>query len=448
MRHGYHDLCRPEILELIPTTAKKILDLGCGTGALGKAIKQRQECLCQGVELNKEASQIAEQNLDTVWCDNLNRFDPNFLNEKYDCMVFADILEHLVNPWNVLTRYAKVLANNGTVVVSLPNVAHPSIISELEKGLFRYRPAGVLDITHLRFFTKTTISQMFYSAGLKITDIRPSPSAKDPIQYLITATKIPTPSVKPIVTILLLSWNAWAYTKQCIDSIKKNTNVPYKLLVIDNGSTDKTVEMLRKDPEVYHIENTHNLGFAKGFNVGLELVDTPYFVISNTDVIVTKNWLKDMIDHIETKDNLVCLGPMSNNVSGPQKEKKVPYKNETELESYATHRAKNTMDPVAPFKRIVFFCTLFKRKVLSSCGLLDERYGLGNFEDDDYCLKIRQAGLDTAIDRNVFVHHYQSQTFKENKVDYKETIKDNKAKFLKKWNFAAIEDYFKYLERK
>lgn len=447
MRHGYHDLCRPEILERVPRDAKKILDLGCGTGALGKAVKQRQECICQGVELNKEAAAIAEKNLDNVWCDNLNRFDPKFLNQKYDCMVFADILEHLVMPWAVLNKFAGALKENGTVIVSLPNIAHPSIISMLEKGLFRYRPAGILDITHLRFFTKTTIFQMFYVAGLKIIDIRPSPSPNDPTQYLITAKKMPVAPVKPVATILLLSWNAWAYTKQCIDSIKKYTHVPYKLLVIDNGSTDETVKMLRADREIYHIENSCNLGFARGFNVGLELVDTPFFVISNTDVIMTDCWLTDMINQMDTKDELVCIGPMSNNVSGPQKENNVSYKNEVELEQYAIDRAKNSQGNLMPCKRIVFFCTLFKRKVLSVCGLLDERYEIGSFEDDDYCMKINASGLETAIDKSVFIHHYQSQSFKENKVDFAKILTDNGKKFLKKWKFSTMQDYFNYLRK-
>jgi len=447
MRHGYHDLCRPEILELVPTNARTVLDLGCGTGSLGKAIKKRQDCICKGIELNKEASEIAAKNLDFVWCDNLNRFDPKFLKTKYDCMVFADILEHLVNPWVILNKFAKALADNGAIIVSLPNIAHPEIISELKKGLFRYRPAGILDITHLRFFTKTTIFQMFYSAGLKITEFRPSPSPNNPIQYLIKAVKIPVPSDKPIVTILLLSWNAWGFTKQCIESIKKNTTVPYKLLVVDNGSHNNVVKELREDLQLYHIENSCNLGFAKGFNVGLELVDTPYFVISNTDVVVTKNWLKTMIDHIDSDDDLVCLGPMSNNVSGPQKENDVSYTNETELAQHAIAQEEKWHGKLIRAKRVVFFCTLFKRKVLSVCGLLDERYELGNFEDDDYCMKINTSGMKTAIDESVFIHHYQGQTFKENLVDFKKTLEENEAKFLSKWKFPSLQDYYTFLDK-
>ena len=180
MRKGYHDLLRREILELVPPTAKYILDLGCGAGNLGKAIKQRQSCLVHGIELSRGASEIAAQNIDHIWTDNLNRFNPAFLKQKYDTLIFADILEHLISPWTVLKKFSSVLTNDGTIIASVPNVAHPWILENLKKGLFRYEPAGILDITHLRFFTKTSVFQMFAQCGLKIIDFRPWPNAQTP----------------------------------------------------------------------------------------------------------------------------------------------------------------------------------------------------------------------------------------------------------------------------
>ena len=102
IRPGYHDILRPEILSLIPEDATTVLDLGCGTGQLGKALRARQKCVVDGIELNKEAADKARLNLSAVYQDNLNRFDPSHLNVKYDVLVFADILEHLVSPWEVL----------------------------------------------------------------------------------------------------------------------------------------------------------------------------------------------------------------------------------------------------------------------------------------------------------------------------------------------------------
>ena len=436
MRHGYHDLPRREILELIPTTSKRVLDLGCGTGALGKALKERQPCHVTGIELNKEAFEIAKTNIDVCLNDNLNRYDPTLTLVKYDCIILADILEHLVSPYAILKKFASVLTDDGVVIASIPNIGHPWILKNLQRGLFRYESAGILDITHLRFFTKTSIFQIFCTAGLKIVGCNAHPAATNPIQYYVTAVKPQLKFKNPVATILILTYNGWEYTKQCIDSIKKKTQLPYKILVIDNGSTDQTVDELRKDLSLYHIENTSNLGFSAGFNVGLTLVDTPYFVLSNSDVVVTDGWLNRMSKHIENDKDLVILGPMSNHVSGPQMVKGIPYKNDEELDAFATTRPQRDINPVTYFQRIVFFFTLFKTRVLQEIGFLDEIFGKGNFEDDDYCIRVKLKGLKSAYDNSVFIHHYGSRGFGKNPAEFKELLQKNGQKFLKKWNLT------------
>lgn len=446
MKKGYHDLLRPEILNLIPITAKAILDLGCGTGTLGRALKKRQPCIVTGIELDKEAAATATKNLDICLCDNLNRYDPALRHRTYDCIVLADILEHLIAPWPVLKKFVSVLEENGSLIASIPNISHPYIISELKKELFRYQPAGILDVTHLRFFTKTTIGQMFYKTGLKIIKITPWPSEKNPIQYHITAIKPPAKSPPPIATILILTYNTLDKTKQCISSIKSTTEIPYKILVIDNGSTDGTIEYLRKDGEIFHIENSQNLGFATGFNIGLAMIDTPYFVISNSDVVMTENWLKRMIEHLSEDPQLMAVGPKSNYVSGPQIVKDCDYKSANDLVEYAKKFASSSIEPITYFKRLVFFCTVFRKEVLEKIGFLDEIFEVGNFEDDDYCMRIHKKGYKTAIDNTVFIHHYGSQTFKQNKIIFTETMNKNGQKFLTKYNFKDMQEYFRSLE--
>lgn len=445
MKKGYHDLLRPEILNLIPYTSKAILDLGCGTGTLGKALKKRQPCIVTGIELDKEAAETATKNLDICFCDNLNRYDPALRRRTYDCIVLADILEHLISPWPVLKKFVSVLEENGSLVASLPNMAHPYIVRELQRGLFRYQPAGILDVTHLRFFTKTTIGQLFYQAGLKIIKIDPWPSEKNPIQYHITAIKPPQKFPPPLATILILTYNAWAKTAQCISSIKSTTEVPCKILVIDNGSTDTTLEHLRNDDNIFHIENTHNLGFAAGFNIGLSMIDTPYFIICNSDVVATNNWLKRMIEHLSEDPYLMAIGPKSNYVSGPQMVAGCDYTSAHDLVEYAKKFASSSIEPITYFKRLVFFCTVFRKQALEKIGFLDEIFEGGNFEDDDYCLRIHKKGYKTAIDNTVFIHHYGSQTFKENKIDFKTTMEINSKKFLIKHNFKSLQEYYRQL---
>jgi len=433
LRQGYHDLIRRDILEMIPTTAINVLDLGCGTGALGKALKARQTCRVAGVELNKDAAAIAAKSLDKVYCDNLNRLDLSIEEQRYDCLILGDILEHLVAPWQVLKKMVGTLLPDATVIASVPNIAHPWIISQLQKGLFRYEPAGILDVTHLRFFTKTTIGQLFYKAGLKITSIKPVPSASNPIQYYVTAVKPQCAKANPVATIVILTRNNLQLTKECLKSIVKNTTLSHKVVVIDNGSTDGTVEYLRQYKCVYHIENDHNLGFARGFNVGLECIDTPFFVILNNDTAVTHKWLSNMLYHLGNDDKLMAVGPCSNNVSGPQHVAGAIYAGMDGLQSFADDFRRNCGNGLTYFDRLVFFCTLFRSEVLSTIGLLDEQFEQGNFEDDDYCMRIKQRGGKTAIVDGVFVHHAGGATFKSEKIDYAQAMARNGALFNKKW---------------
>ena len=435
--NAYFRFARPEILELIPKDAKKVLDLGCGAGILGKTLKERQDCFVHGIEINKAAAHAASEHLDKVSHDNLNRFDPAYLKEKYDCIIFADILEHLISPWKVLYNFGKMLSDDGVLIASIPNIAHPWIISQLQKGLFRYELAGLLDITHLRFFTKTTICQLFIKAGLKIKSIEPHPAPLNPIQYLITATKPKPIHEAPKATILVLTYNCLEYSIICVNSIKKKTSFPHKIIVIDNGSTDGTVKHFRQDNSVFLIENSSNLGFGRGFNIGLELVDTPYFAICNNDIVVTPNWLTDMVALLQKDATLAAVGPVSNYVSGPQLCKSCLYKDEDDLDEFSIKRRMLITEPVLYFRRLVFFCTVFKSEMLSRIGFFDERFEIGNFEDDDYCMRIASAKLKTAILNTVFIHHYGSKTFRHNSIDYAKIMEVNKDKFLKKWRLMT-----------
>ncbi len=445
MDKAYYSFKRPELLQLIPRSAKSIIDLGCGTGELGKSLKARQPCHVTGIELNKTAALAAKENLDVCYCDNLNRYNPVTNNRAFDCMIFGDIREHIIYPWQVLQKFTKVLSAGGTVIASIPNIAHPSIISRLEQGLFRYTSAGILDITHLRFFTKATISQLFYRAGLKITNLIPFPSEKNPIQWLISATKPPPQQLAPIVTILILTYNTAPMTLQCIQAVKALTKIPFKILVIDNGSTDDTVRFLRAQHDIFHIEADNNLGFATGFNLGIELIDTPYFIILNSDVIITTNWIKRMIEHLEDAPKVMAIGPRTNYVSGPQRVKYVPYKSIKELGAFAEAFNGSSINQITYLKRLVFFCTLFKKEVVESIGFLDEQFGKGNFEDDDYCFRIHKSGHLCAMDNTVFVHHYGSQTFKQAKIDFEKSMQVNGLRFMKKWGIESMEDYYRYL---
>jgi len=169
-RREAYESARDEILQRVPPTARRILDLGCASGALGAALKRRDQTTeIIGIEILPEYATDAEQTLDRVIradvTDGLARDDLG----TFDCIVAADVLEHLVNPWEAVGRMTELLDPGGTVVVSLPNVQYLKTFLTLAGGRWPRQDAGLFDRTHLRWFTFTEAAAMLTEAGLEIT---------------------------------------------------------------------------------------------------------------------------------------------------------------------------------------------------------------------------------------------------------------------------------------
>jgi len=437
---AYHGLMRPEIANLIPQTAKNIIDFGCGSGALGEFIKKRQPCHYTGIEANQKAADIAKTRLDTVHSYDIEDISSMPLDRQFDTAIFADILEHLVDPWTVLSSTTKSLTEQATIISSIPNIAHPSVQHELSLELFRYAPAGILDITHLRHFTLPTICQLFASANLKITSITYSPSIDNPVQMLITAKKPLSTQPPPTCTIIIPTYEQLDLLKITINSIRSHTSTPVKIILITNGSGNELLNWVQEQPDIFEIRCSKNLGFTIACNLGLAIVDTPYALIANNDISVTKGWLEHMIACATSSPGAGIIGPRSNYVSGPQLDKEANYKTEDELTTYAAKIADLNQGLKTPFRRIVFFCALIKKEVIDTIGLLDEAFSPGNFEDDDYCLRAQLAGFTNFIDHSTFIHHYGSRSWLQDSNTFKKILEKNKAYFLEKWgNKASID---------
>ncbi len=163
----YYNANRVEIKSIIPENVKTILDVGCGTGATWK---NEEKFIVTGIEINPEIAREAEENLYKVVIDDVEKIELG--NAKFDCIVFADILEHLYNPWDVLKKYKEYLKDNGFIVASIPNIQFYKILRKLIfKGEWQYKDYGILDIDHIRFFTLKTIIRLFKSADIEIVKI-------------------------------------------------------------------------------------------------------------------------------------------------------------------------------------------------------------------------------------------------------------------------------------
>jgi len=247
------------------------------------------------------------------------------------------------------------------------------------------------------------------------------------------------PRATPLVSILMLSWNAPEYTKLALESIRAHTRPPYEVVIVDNGSRAETTDWLRTLEDVRVIYNPSNRGFAGGSNQALAAASGDYLVLLNNDTIVTDGWLDGLLDAFERIPALGISAVRSNRVAGVQMLSDAKYPDLDAMHEYAARRRIRYRRHGMLIDRAIGLCLCLPRRVLDEVGGIDERFGVGNFEDDDFCLRVRAAGYRIYVCDDVFIHHFGSQTFAANKVDYRATMSDNWEKFSAKWGLKKID---------
>jgi trans-aconitate methyltransferase len=166
----YYDHPRGPLLDLFPHAPARLLDVGCGSGATGALAKARWPGVhVTGIEIVPEAAERAALRLDRVIAGSAETLDLSGAGlENFDGVILADVLEHLTDPWGFLERLRGVLAPGAVVAASIPNVANLWLLDELAAGRFDYTDDGLLDRTHIRFFTRKTIAALFERTGYAI----------------------------------------------------------------------------------------------------------------------------------------------------------------------------------------------------------------------------------------------------------------------------------------
>jgi 2-polyprenyl-3-methyl-5-hydroxy-6-metoxy-1,4-benzoquinol methylase len=159
------------VVSLVPAGAR-VLEVGCATGYMSRVLRDEKRCSVVGIEVSPSAAEEARPHLERLLVGDVEQLDldEELGSETFDVVLFADVLEHLRDPAAVLRRIRPFVAEAGVVVASIPNVAHASVRLALLDGEFRYRPLGLLDDTHLRFFTRATIDELFESSGFVVED--------------------------------------------------------------------------------------------------------------------------------------------------------------------------------------------------------------------------------------------------------------------------------------
>lgn len=245
-------------------------------------------------------------------------------------------------------------------------------------------------------------------------------------------------AVVPLATIVIVTYNNLALTRLCLDSIVRNTDYPnYEIVVVDNASADGTPAYLRAlaaaSPHLTVIHNDTNTGFAAANNQGVLRGIGDHVVLLNNDTVVPPGWLSRLLRHL--RDPAIGLvGPMTNFV-GNEAFVQAEYGTLAEMEAFARARARSHADRLADIHMLAMFCVAMTRRTFDRVGPLDEGFGAGMFEDDDYAHRMRAAGLRVVCAGDAFVHHVGQAAFKSliATAQYDALFEKNRARFEAKW---------------
>lgn len=244
---------------------------------------------------------------------------------------------------------------------------------------------------------------------------------------------------KPKVSIVIVTYNNWSYTKQCLESLIRNNEYQnLEIIIVDNASTDETKIQLARisNPNIKVLFSPENLGFAGGNKAGCNLATGEYIILLNNDTIVTQNWIEKLIRPLRENEHIGMAGPVSNSVGNDQMLDfcvSNPLSGASELWLQDFNQFNNGKFRYTNL--LGFYCVAIKREVYEKVGDLDTNYGIGMFEDDDYCESVKSLGYRLVIVEDVFVYHHGSVSFKKLQSEhYKNIWEKNKLYFEQKWN--------------
>jgi len=234
-------------------------------------------------------------------------------------------------------------------------------------------------------------------------------------------------------SIVIPTYNQLNMLRQCVDSIIENTDLPYEIIVVDNASSDGTENYLRDlGGQVRYRVLENNRGFAGAINVGMMMAKGRTILLLNNDTLVTENWLDNLLACLNSDEKIGMVGPMTNYISGDQKID-VPYTDVADMPQFA--REFNKSDPASWRRtdRLTGFCLLFRRELFENVGYFDEGFEIGNFEDDDYNIRVRILGKSLVMATDTFIHHFGSVSMKALGDRFQEVNDRNQLYFMEKW---------------
>lgn len=245
-------------------------------------------------------------------------------------------------------------------------------------------------------------------------------------------------AVRPLVSIVVLTYNNLDLTKKCLASIDACTaDVRHEIVIVDNASSDGSPDYLRAyangRSDVKLLLSDENTGFAAGNNLGLAAASGEYLVILNNDTVVTPGWASGLVRHLRADESIGLIGPVTNNI-GNEAKISITYDSTEEMPALARKYTVAQMGRTFDIHTAAFFCVMIPRTVYEKVGGLDEAFGLGFFEDDDYCRRLQQENLRCVCAEDVFVHHHLSASFNKLGDERRKALMEkNRAIYEAKW---------------
>lgn len=242
----------------------------------------------------------------------------------------------------------------------------------------------------------------------------------------------------PRISVIVLSFNNLELTRACVQSVLQRTGYPnLELILVDNGSSDGTQYYLRdlepEHPEIKVILSETNLGFAAGNNLGLGVATGDYLVLLNNDTVVTDGWVLTLMRHLQRDPEIGIIGPVTDNI-GNEARIELRYSDPAQMHEAARRFTLARIGRTFAMRTLAFFCVMLPRRTYERCGPICTDYGIGFFEDDDYCRRIEKEGWTIRCAEDVFIHHHLSASFsKLSQAERDRLFEANRAIYEKKW---------------
>jgi GT2 family glycosyltransferase/acetyltransferase-like isoleucine patch superfamily enzyme len=240
-------------------------------------------------------------------------------------------------------------------------------------------------------------------------------------------------------TIIIPTHSNVVWLEQCLKSIKNTTNPSLtEILVIENGATEEVEKVLDGLEWIKVLHNDTNVGYIRAINKGIVEANNPYVIIMNDDVLVTYGWLDELFNTMRSNPDVGLVGPITNAGNGIQTIP-ISYSKIEDFPNFARKTLGKNIEVSYSVPRITGFCTLISPKLIEEIGGLDPRFGIGNYDDDDFCNRAKLSGYDIRVCMSAFVHHASHVTFSQtmNNEEFNELLETNWGIFKEKWRLDS-----------